>query len=921
MNNIQLWVEHLGTRQLLDLYEEDTPKINLSSEDLEDLAAVTGSFTNTFRLPASSTNTKFFKYFYNYNVSDFDLTKSIEAEIVIAGNIKFIGQLRLQAAYRNNQDDLIEFEVLFIGEIRDFAGEIGEINLNEIGGDLFHPLTMANIVTSWDADPANTNGLFDGNVVYPLCEWGYEYNDDNETNFNQIASSNTPTGNPTDIFTNSARPLVKEQFRPFIRAKWIVDQLFSLTEFTFDSSFLDSELFKSVYVNAGGNQARGGLQFQVPSANFLANREPFLNIQSLLNEDVTAPYTVTVDDESNLWSGTQYTAPVDGSYSLEWIQSIILTWNTSGTNCGSPVVTVEAWYKINGTKIVLGTGTSIPGQPNFLFQISQGVNLTLTAGDVVEVGYTVINVASSTCTYVFNAEFLGGFVTIENAPLAINPPLLLKNDVKAIDWLKSLFTKFRLVLQPKSDNPKEFIIEPIGDFLGTGERRDWTHKLDGNKDVKIEPIFYTQDDRLEFTDQEGEDFVNESFQQRFGEVFGTRKLNSGNDLLKGTRVIETLFTPTPLQRIFGTVTNDMVIPFFTDRTTTDALKFEPIVANPALVFWNGLKPAGLTWHYRDDANNSVSNTTYPLVSTYSEFPTTSDTTHITWRIENPLFTPGVNTLTDFNLVNGIDVFQKYWKDYIESLYDIESRIMQAYFVLDTEDLGVQWNDLIFIKDSWWRPIEISNADMQGRESSLVRLIKVKSQDLELCDCRSWAISDLRFDTSTAFQFTYLDCNGDQQSDQVQGNSIIVCSCTIPDINLRDIRVTLAGTCVPQPSPVGDVNTTTVVDNEAPISITLNLQEATSEDVINDNWTTVRNIVVNPGEGPQFEDELNSTEFVRVRFDAIDPGATANATVSYTFNGDLRQSITVALSDEQPVSAILSTPLEPGELKIDVSISE
>ena len=921
MNNIQLWVTHKGVRSKLDLYEEDLPQISKSSEDLTNPTAVTGTFSNTFRLPATNTNTAFFKYFYDYNIADFDLTVVIQAELVVGSDSKFTGQLRLQQVYRNREQDLVDYEVLFLGEVRDFASQVGEINLNEIGGDLSHALTMSNIVTSWNAQAGTTNGLFEGNVLYPLAEYGYEYDNDGDSTFNKIASSAIPSPTGGNIFTNSSFPLVKEQWRPWVRAKWIIDQIFSLTDFEYDSEFLDSDLFSNIYINATGNTDRAGMQFQVPSANVLVNREPFLNIISALNVDVTAPYTVIVDDESNLWDGERYTVPITGSYDFEWNQNFIFTWSTTGTNCGTPQVTVEFWRKINGAKTVLSTSTSTVGSPQLFVPLASAFTLSLTAGDLVEVGYTVTTVTGSTCTYTFNAEFLGGFFEVLNAPIVVNPPLLLKNDVKAIDWLTSIFTKFNLIMQPQTGNPSTFTIEPFTDYVGTGERRDWTKKLDGTKDIQIQPIFYTQSEKITFTDQEGEDRINQNFQNKFNEPYGTRKLDSRNELLDGERVFETLFTPTPPDPIFGTTLNDMVIPKFTTVDTSKGyLTFDPVQIEPRILFYNGMVPAGLTWYYRDDTNTSIDMTTYPLVSPYSEYPTTSDTLNLNWRIENPVFAPGINTTTAFDLINGRDVYLKYWEEYILSLYDTESRLLIASFILDDEDLDVQFNDVIFVRDSWWRPIEIQNATLGKRVPVRVKLLKLPTIDLDYCDCRSWAVSDLRLDTSSAFNFTYLDCNGDQQSDSVQGNSIIVCSCEQPQIFLKDIRVTLAGTCVTPPAPVGNVPTRTTVSNETPIGFDFHLQMSTSQDIIDNTPETIRSANIDANEQVEFDDTLDSQKFVSLGEIKTSPGDTVDLEITFIVNDEVRQIVNITATDEES-QVFLSTAIEEGTLEINIQATE
>ena len=89
------------------------------------------------------------------------------------------GHIRLQKVYINKDQDKIEYEILFFGEVRDFASSVGDKSLCDIDlSDLNHERTYLNIATSWEAYPETaspTAGLKDGNVLYPLIDFGNTY--------------------------------------------------------------------------------------------------------------------------------------------------------------------------------------------------------------------------------------------------------------------------------------------------------------------------------------------------------------------------------------------------------------------------------------------------------------------------------------------------------------------------------------------------------------------------------------------------------------------------------------------------------------------------------------------------------------------------------------------------------------------------
>jgi hypothetical protein len=72
------------------------------------------------------------------------------------------------------------------------------------------------------------------------------------------------------------------------------------------------------------------------------------------------------------------------------------------------------------------------------------------------------------------------------------------------------------------------------------------------------------------------------------------------------------------------------------------------------------------------------------------------------------------------------MWDKYWREYIAEIYDSEQRIMEAYFALGVTDVfNLKFNDKIFVKDSLWRVLEVSDyviGDLQSTKVTLIRLL-------------------------------------------------------------------------------------------------------------------------------------------------------------------------------------------------------
>ena len=693
----------------LDLYQFDPPKLNFTIEDITDTSA-RSYFTQTFRLPATSNNSTFFNTAFEINGQDFDVTIKIPAQLMIDGNLFTDGELRLNKVYILRENEKIEYECAFFGSARSFATSVGQGTLFDLDmTDYDHPLSISNIVNSWQAYPegGDTDGFFNGDIIYPLIDYGNTYNTDGATQEGEIRHGNAAHSKP---FTNSSYRLEKERFKPLIRAIAVWDKIFEEAGYTYTSGFLSGDTFRNLYVSAFGNEA------SIVTEN-LSNIATSEGIGESTSEEIDLE--PIFDPNGNIVGG-RYDVPLTGSYNVNF--------SLQGEAFGTSTSVILYLYKFNGAVDTLLESASgnftetSPGGGEIIVGLYDSWTGTLTAGEELFIRFT------STA----ELDYLGT-LNVTEAPGEISIGPLLDNKYKQIEFVKDILTKFRLVLSPDKNNSSNFIIEPWVNYIGSGDEFDWTNKVDVSKDIQIEPVFYTQKSNIEFLDKEGGDYYNDLYQNQFEEPFGTLRVFNTNELLDGDRKIETKIIPTPVSQLLGAeeATNGMdntIIPQLHTREPEDTgIQHISIKGNTRLLFYNGIKETGTvagrndTWYTDDEAGTSFTGfTDYPMVSHFNIFPVVPTTIDLNWQREQGYILFG---LQDENI--GSSVYDAYWSSYINSLYNKWARRVTGYFVLNSQDLvNFSFDDVIFFKDAYYYVEKIEAVPLGERASVKVQLIKL-----------------------------------------------------------------------------------------------------------------------------------------------------------------------------------------------------
>jgi uncharacterized delta-60 repeat protein len=278
-------------------------------------------------------------------------------------------------------------------------------------------------------------------------------------------------------------------------------------------------------------------------------------------------------------------------------------------------------------------------------------------------------------------------------------------------------------------------MEPYSDYVGQGNTLNWTDKLDMSKSIEISPITNLVGKALDFVYKDDADSTN-VFTKTINNnrTFGTYNfIPSGVTINDNPLRFESFFSPSPLDILtYGGTPNPFLVPQFygTKQLTvsgTTVTQLLPMKLKPRILHYGGLVPSNESWYYYDDATaTTLTYSTYPFLSHQNIIPSTPTGQALDLNFGNSsspqdTYASTTTTNTAYNL---------YYKDYIDDLLSEDARMVSANFFLNIEDISnLQYSDLIFVKDAFYRINKIGNFNLISNQSNRVELIKLLNVDI------------------------------------------------------------------------------------------------------------------------------------------------------------------------------------------------
>lgn len=128
MQKIQLYIQ--GER--VDMFEDESVTITQTIQNIKDISKVFTDFSRTFSIPASKTNNKIFRHYYNSDIANgFDARTKKNANIELNNTPFRTGKIKLEGVdLKNNQPHT--YRVTFFGSTVTLKDLLGEDKLNDL---------------------------------------------------------------------------------------------------------------------------------------------------------------------------------------------------------------------------------------------------------------------------------------------------------------------------------------------------------------------------------------------------------------------------------------------------------------------------------------------------------------------------------------------------------------------------------------------------------------------------------------------------------------------------------------------------------------------------------------------------------------------------------------------------------------------
>jgi len=678
----------------VDLMEEGLIELTQIIQDARDIEKVFTDYSRTFNLPASKTNNKIFKHWYNSDIEGFDNQIFCNARIEL-NHLHFrIGKIKLEeAVLKNNQ--ILLYKVTFFGNTLTLTDLIGEDKLENLSwlNNFNHSGSNANVKQGLENGLNFTVGstTYADAIIYPLIAHSQSYIIDSSGNQSNGLNISATGSNLTQ------RGIVPEDLKPAILVKHIIKAIEQQYSITFKTSeFLDSAAMNNLYLWLHRNKGKliapnfklvNDIAFTCTSASVVCEQfdgtRPDVQFHSntgiyqfyLYAEDFESRfiYDVTITPESGSAS-TEYTAQIidlESNQVVSTIQSVTGTQNISisyGRGTNNPLVVGQV-YRL-AVKIITNT--------SFNFDLSINTTYSATA---VGGGFDTY-----TATHTSNSSFITTTADIE---LLNQLP-----DIKVLDFLRALFSMHNLTAFLNFNG--KVVVKTLDSFYSGGDTFDITPFVKTNEHTVGATVPFSE---IDFEYAEPKSILAQQFFNTNNRKYG--ELNYLADTTKSKKYeIKIPFEHMLFERLqdktSGNLSTVQIGSFLDDN-------LEPSIGQPLLFYAI----------YQQNQNNinflqSTRPETYAALCTVGTPSSINDYwmphnanelgTSSTPPTYNLNFGSEINTytLTDYGGTNN-SLFQNYYTNYITRVFNKRTRIFKYSAVLPLKVLlNLTLDDLIVI---------------------------------------------------------------------------------------------------------------------------------------------------------------------------------------------------------------------------------
>lgn len=661
----------------IELYQNEPVNLSYQFANIQEINSAQSNFSQTFRVPLTKKNQDYFGAVNEFGlIPTWNPKTKVSAELTYNSIPLMRGFAQVKGIYVQ-KGKYADVELVVFGETANLSRDIGDGMLSDLDLSAYnHTLNNTAILNSW------TGTLLSGAIRYGIPDKGK----------NWYANQVDNIWSPTNILEHG-------DFTPYFRVSKLLEEVLDTAGYTYDSTFFtrESSLYLLLY-----NGKRSVIGTQAPQTETMLVGLPS-NLTGLTahNPGVAltqwreaSPFFDTGANFNDTGTGgSTYTAPFRAYYTFR----VNLYGRTNATNHAFSI-----W--LQNTTAATTEWQILDNYPGAVFN-DQVHNFTsppilLNQGDQVTIYYEMASsgdVLNLDGNFTFAPQSTWWQVVTISDPTSAQTVNCSANmpEMKQIDFIAGLQKMFNLVFIPDRNNPKHLYIEPLGDYYASGQKKDWTNKIDLSKDISIVPTTDLQSRVYDWTYSNGKDLVNDLVFKNADRVYGRYRVEDpDNDFASGTKEIKTPFAPHVISYIPGT--NYAVHRLLVDTSESDKTIKDPL---PRIAYWNGTQSGNITL-YNDGNTAGATSTSYPVLSQFSDYYASVLDSDLSFGVERPFHIIEANPLNT--------LYYQYWRPWVNELYSSDARKMTAFFKLTrTELASFEFSDKIYIKNTYWRVLSVT----------------------------------------------------------------------------------------------------------------------------------------------------------------------------------------------------------------------
>ena len=703
----------------LDLSQAVPVPISFAIADIKNLSNRKQSFSKEVTLPDTMNNNNFFRGSFGYSATEnginFDATVKVNVILKKRGIQVLEGVIKLNKVTKVK--GFTQFTCQVFSDSIDLFQLLSTINVGELDWSEYdHVLNRTNIKNSWTA-PIGSG------YYYPLIERGN----------NRVGT----IWNTTDLY-------------PYVYLREALLKCFEYLGLTWDSDFLDTDMFKSILFGFGGGEIKtipptdvnnrkieidnGSLYFS--SGNIWSTNSPqiYSNYPGNFNplaDDVFLG--ILTQDILGQFANGEITIESSGVYNLnlQFQMNQIFSTNTSFVVADLSLSATKIEVLKNGG-VLFNIDSTILSESitadNFArvldFNINNNVNINVFSGDVISFRMVFGNIALDILGdgLVFVEAFSTGVpitldMTSANGSITDGGTVKIWRYLpimKCSDLLLSAIRQFNLYISEQSSDNVVKIESLMPFYSNTNDFNDISELVDTTKPIVIRPAANEYPKNIIFSFKKATDFDNLRYLDKYEEEYGDLKFIQGSYYSKGEQKTELAWsTIVPYQ-----IAPSIIVPRF--------IKIENGISKPnagaaRIMFRNGLKTG--SWTFNDTVGlGGEFLTTYPCVHHFDNWQ--NPTMDLNFKLVNEVY----YTAT---IVTSANCYSEYYSTFINEMTSPAGKIV---------NLSVHWNEidiknrdfgkLLMIDGSLFRLnlIKEFSADVQTTtEIELVKVLKAKKR--------------------------------------------------------------------------------------------------------------------------------------------------------------------------------------------------